>query len=424
MKKIAKVFVGLFIVSVLLSMCSSWADDDDTSEKQATEATQATKDVKKTTEKEKKTEAKKQKATTEEEKLPNLTEQGVAKLIEQLYKGKKLEDIDAKRMQQTGEDIFLRAWEDALYSKIFEDGDDWSKDKSEKFTKMVKVYSDFWGNTAQIDDLISNQKILDQCLSDRESIDTDKYGFDIYGATLNSESFYITQRLGSGYDDTILGAIAKGMEEAKSGPSSNWVAYNVVDGGMHGDEKYILHCNEENPFPKAGIYTISYADTGDTTPVTDSKGFTSNPPLYYVIGDDSTFSEDEAKITELEDKEVTARDAIIMKITGEGEDDQGENDSFAEQAEVKSSSDSDYILEGSDSRYITKDEIENFSEADLRLAKNEIYARHGRIFDSEDLKDYFESKSWYKGTVNPDDFDEGVLNKYEKANIDLIRSRE
>ena len=41
-----------------------------------------------------------------------------------------------------------------------------------------------------------------------------------------------------------------------------------------------------------------------------------------------------------------------------------------------------------------------------------------------DLQDYFESKSWYKGTVKPSDFDESVLNKYEKANIDLISSME
>ena len=74
--------------------------------------------------------------------------------------------------------------------------------------------------------------------------------------------------------------------------------------------------------------------------------------------------------------------------------------------------------------YTAEKEVENLSDADRRLAKNEIYARHGRMFDSADLQDYFESKSWYKGTVKPSDFDESVLNKYEKANIDLISSME
>ena len=101
------------------------------------------------------------------------------------------------------------------------------------------------------------------------------------------------------------------------------------------------------------------------------------------------------------------------------------NDSeYISDEEQDSSKDGDYILEGSDSRYITEKEVENLSEAERRLAKNEIYARHGRMFDSADLQDYFESKSWYKGTVKPSDFDESVLNKYEKANIDLISSME
>ena len=95
-----------------------------------------------------------------------------------------------------------------------------------------------------------------------------------------------------------------------------------------------------------------------------------------------------------------------------------------EETSTSSVKDGDYILEGSDSRYITEKEVENLSEAERRLAKNEIYARHGRMFDSADLQDYFESKSWYKGTVKPSDFDESVLNKYEKANIDLISSME
>ena len=144
-----------------------------------------------------------------------------------------------------------------------------------------------------------------------------------------------------------------------------------------------------------------------------------------MVTDTSTFEEDEEKITEIEDKETNARDAIVMKITGEGEDDPGENSDESEvDEEQDSSTDGDYILEGSDSRYITEKEVENLSDADRRLARNEIYARHGRIFDSADLKDYFESKSWYKGTVKPNDFDESVLNKYEKANIDLISSME
>lgn len=40
----------------------------------------------------------------------------------------------------------------------------------------------------------------------------------------------------------------------------------------------------------------------------------------------------------------------------------------------------EYILRGSDSRYIDVNEISHMSKAELRLARNEIYARHGRQF--------------------------------------------
>lgn len=84
----------------------------------------------------------------------------------------------------------------------------------------------------------------------------------------------------------------------------------------------------------------------------------------------------------------------------------------------------DYIIEGSDSRYLSEGEVAALSPEEIGLAKNEIYARHGRIFDSEDLKEYFESQSWYHGEIEPEDFDESVLNDYERANIDLLVSYE
>jgi len=60
----------------------------------------------------------------------------------------------------------------------------------------------------------------------------------------------------------------------------------------------------------------------------------------------------------------------------------------------------DYVLPGSDSRQYTKAELSDLSDYELFLARNEIFARHGYTFSSEDLKNYFSSKSWY--TPNPD----------------------
>lgn len=85
---------------------------------------------------------------------------------------------------------------------------------------------------------------------------------------------------------------------------------------------------------------------------------------------------------------------------------------------------SEFILEESDSRYIAREELLGFSAAQCRLARNELYARHGRIFASEDLRAYFSAKSWYHPSIEPDDFKEEMLNSYEAVNRDLILAYE
>ena len=60
----------------------------------------------------------------------------------------------------------------------------------------------------------------------------------------------------------------------------------------------------------------------------------------------------------------------------------------------------------------------------MRIARNEIYARHGRLFDSEDLQEYFEAQDWYEGTISPEDFDYTVLNDYERYNVNMMKSIE
>lgn len=79
-----------------------------------------------------------------------------------------------------------------------------------------------------------------------------------------------------------------------------------------------------------------------------------------------------------------------------------------------------YFILNSDTIYFTEDDLEGWTADMCRKARNGIYARHGRLFDDEELQAYFDSCDWYEGTVDPDDFDESVFNDYEKANRDLI----
>ncbi|MDO4324339.1 MAG: YARHG domain-containing protein, partial [Lachnospiraceae bacterium] len=85
---------------------------------------------------------------------------------------------------------------------------------------------------------------------------------------------------------------------------------------------------------------------------------------------------------------------------------------------------SEYIFSDTDVRYLTREEVEKLSLQAACYAKNEIYARHGRMFRSQELQDYFGEKSWYVGSIPPDEFSETVFNDYEKANISSLQSWE
>jgi len=96
-----------------------------------------------------------------------------------------------------------------------------------------------------------------------------------------------------------------------------------------------------------------------------------------------------------------------------------------------------YILPYADSYYYTYNEIlsliqplcnNGYSVADaLRLARNECYARHGRVFKDEKLNDYFYNQHYSLYTPNAyltSDMVAAMFNQYEQANIDLIQDME
>lgn len=87
----------------------------------------------------------------------------------------------------------------------------------------------------------------------------------------------------------------------------------------------------------------------------------------------------------------------------------------------------DYILPESSTRYVTEEDLADLTAQQMRIARNEIMARHGRKFNDKELQTYFESKAWYKGTIDPETFDRETqkeLNQYETKNIAFIKSRE
>lgn len=86
--------------------------------------------------------------------------------------------------------------------------------------------------------------------------------------------------------------------------------------------------------------------------------------------------------------------------------------------------DSEYVLPQSDKVLLSRADVASLSLRELNYAKNEIYARHGRLFQSRELQDYFNSKSWYHGSISPDSFSESLLSEVERKNVLLLRDVE
>lgn len=104
---------------------------------------------------------------------------------------------------------------------------------------------------------------------------------------------------------------------------------------------------------------------------------------------------------------------VINKEDTTGNEDMGTDGAVGEE-------EAEYILPESASRLLTEADLENLTQEDLRIARNEIYARHGRKFLDEGLQKYFNGKSWYNGTIEPDDFKEDMLSEIERTNEDTI----
>ncbi|MDY3617782.1 YARHG domain-containing protein [Agathobaculum sp.] len=75
----------------------------------------------------------------------------------------------------------------------------------------------------------------------------------------------------------------------------------------------------------------------------------------------------------------------------------------------------------SDRQYITEADMLFWDLTIALLARNEIFARHGYVFETDYIQNYFSAQSWYW----PDSsYKGGNLNKVEQANVDTILAYE
>ncbi len=75
-------------------------------------------------------------------------------------------------------------------------------------------------------------------------------------------------------------------------------------------------------------------------------------------------------------------------------------------------------------RRLTESDIYGLSSAELRILRNYIYAHHGYIFKSRDLREYFNGLSWYTGYNASEGSVYSEFNSVEVANVAFLKRHE
>lgn len=84
----------------------------------------------------------------------------------------------------------------------------------------------------------------------------------------------------------------------------------------------------------------------------------------------------------------------------------------------------DEFIFDSDKRLYAPEELRAMPADVLAVFRNELYARHGRIFTKEEWQKFFAAFSWYDGAYSAAQFDEQQLTAMEKDNLKLVLSVE
>ena len=116
-------------------------------------------------------------------------------------------------------------------------------------------------------------------------------------------------------------------------------------------------------------------------------------------------------------KQTETKKEVIIQRDNSTSSDNNSSDSTNEVSRAYEVS--GYIFYDSDTRYLTDEDLRGLSSWELKIARNEIYARRGRLFNDSSLQNYFDSCSWYNGYISPNSFNENSLNKIPN-NISII----
>lgn len=185
----------------------------------------------------------------------------------------------------------------------------------------------------------------------------------------------------------------------------------LLAGALIGGGVYGLLSSRGNEEKQSRIESTDEQDNGEDEPDADAV---EKEAEEWKVAEEAEKEEKERKAAEEAKKEEEERKAA------EEAEKEAEEKKAAEEA-------NSYILPQSATAALTASDIADLSLQELNYARNEIFARHGRKFSSKELQDYFNSKSWYKGTIEPSDFDSNyvdTLSAIEKSNIEVLKKEE
>jgi len=127
--------------------------------------------------------------------------------------------------------------------------------------------------------------------------------------------------------------------------------------------------------------------------------------------------------------DISSANLIKIKEQGESSEHNSSNEeevipkqqSTCQTSPPVNSSEISGVFPQSSERILTVSDISGLTKWQLKIMRNEIFARHGYIFKTPDMQQYFSTQSWYKPLYDAVDYS---LSKIEKNNIDFIKKYE
>ena len=84
----------------------------------------------------------------------------------------------------------------------------------------------------------------------------------------------------------------------------------------------------------------------------------------------------------------------------------------------------EYIFPEVDKELLTEEDVKDLPAELLAYGRYEILAKHGELFESEELKEYFGNQKWYFGFLSDEKEVEGLLSDIEKENLAFLEKKE